>query len=254
MVLDDFVMLGTTVPEPCHDGRVFVCSAGASAERRSLVRIYPLARAGVPHRWGRYRVPVEASPDDPREESYKVRGDRSPGAHEAINRAFVPLGRLAPPERGAALGRYFLGSIAEANERRRSLALLQPVKPESLELYFEHNPASPDSPQLRLFDPPGGYARAGAKRFPFLPRLRFWDQAGRHDLQLRDWGCYELMRKHAADPAYFQAHLAQALRLGPQSCLLVGNMSHQRTAWLVISVLNGLRAPYQLGLDEAAPG
>ena len=30
-------MLGTTVPEPNSDGRVFVCSAGVSAEYRKLV-------------------------------------------------------------------------------------------------------------------------------------------------------------------------------------------------------------------------
>ncbi len=34
MILDDFVMLGTTVPEPNSDGRVFVCSAGYSATSR----------------------------------------------------------------------------------------------------------------------------------------------------------------------------------------------------------------------------
>lgn len=31
MILDDFVMLGTTVPEPNSDGRVFVCSAGVTS-------------------------------------------------------------------------------------------------------------------------------------------------------------------------------------------------------------------------------
>ena len=72
MTLDDFVMLGTTVPEPNSDGRIFVCSAGVSAEYRSLVRLYPLARKNVPRRWGIYRVPVERNPKDSRPESFQV--------------------------------------------------------------------------------------------------------------------------------------------------------------------------------------
>lgn len=262
MVLDDFVMLGTTVPEPCHDGRVFVCSAGWSAERRSLVRIYPLARRDIPRRWGTYRVPVELNPDDRRVESYKVAGDRSPGAHERINEQFVPVGALTRSQRPGALRGAFVRSIAEANERRLSLALIRPVKPEAMEVFFEHNPTSPLSPQCRLFEPPPppgpppapgttwAPEHAGSKRFPYLPRLRYWDQDGKHEHQLRDWGCYELMRKHQDAPAYFQAHMAEALHLGPGSCVLVGNMSHQRTAWLVIAVLNGLLEPRQLQFAE----
>ena len=60
------------------------------------------------------------------------------------------------------------------------------------------------------------------------------------------------MRKHTLDPDYFRAHMASALHLHAGSCLLVGNLSHQRTTWLVISVLNGITGPRQLGLDGAA--
>jgi hypothetical protein len=242
-------MLGTTVPEPNHDGRRFVCSAGVSAERRSLVRIYPLARFDIPHRWGIYRVPVELNPKDPRPESYKVRGDRTPDAHDAINREFVGVGRVDEGQRPALLRPYFVGSIAEANDRRMSLALIHPSREHRLELYFEHNPESPFSPQLSLWPDP--VPIFGAKRFPYVPRLRFTDPRGDHDLQLRDWGCFELMRKHLADPAYYQSGMPGALHLSGASCLLVGNMSHQRTTWLVISVLNGLTAPVQMAFPEA---
>ena len=37
MILEDFIMLGTTVPEPNSDGRIFVCSAGVSPELGKLV-------------------------------------------------------------------------------------------------------------------------------------------------------------------------------------------------------------------------
>jgi hypothetical protein len=250
MILEDFVMLGTTVPEPQDDGRRFVCSAGVSAERRSLVRIYPLARHDIPRRWGIYRVPVELNPKDPRVESFKVQGDRTPAAHEQINRAFVRLGEVPEGARARLLRPFFCSSIAEANDRRMSLAIVQPSRAERLELSFEHNPSSPLSPQLTLWPEPIPISMVGARRFPFIPRLRFSDVRGAHDLQLRDWGCYELMRKHLEDAPYYQAGMAKALHLSPASCLLVGNQSHRRNVWLVISVLNGLSRPVQ----EPLPG
>jgi len=57
-------MLGTTVPEPTSDGRVFICSAGVSAELRSLMRIYPLARRRTPPRWSVNCVCLERNPKD----------------------------------------------------------------------------------------------------------------------------------------------------------------------------------------------
>lgn len=235
MILEDFVMLGTTVPEPRKDGRVFVCSAGVSLERRSLVRIYPLARRGVPHRWDIHRVPVELNPEDSRPESYRIAGDRSAAVHDDINGRFELVGTVKPADRTALLRRFTIGSIKEANARRMSLAI---VHPEAISLDFEHNPDSPDSPQMALFDLPGE-PPSGAKRFPFMPKLHFRDELGWNHLMLRDWGTFELQRKRGE--AYFRQHLAGCLHLDESSSLLVGNMNNQRTAWLVISVLNGIR-------------
>lgn len=249
MILDDFVMLGTTVPEPTRrDGRIFVCSAGVSAEFGKLVRIYPLARRNIPSRWGVYRVPLERNPEDNRDESFKVAGDRSPGAHENINSQFQLVRSAVPhPERVALLAPYVVGSIKEANDRSRaaktprerfSLAI---IHPEQIDLEFDHNPESPESPQMGLFDLSivGKTLPEGAKRFAYIPRLRFRDELGWNNAMLRDWGTYELQRKHG--PEYFRQNLAGALHLSERSSLLVGNFNQHRTAWLVISVLNGIR-------------
>lgn len=237
MILDDFVMLGTTVPEPNSDGRVFVCSAGVSAELGRLVRIYPLARRDIPHRWNVYRVPVERNPSDHRPESFKVRGDRSPGAHERINTMFDHVGRIPDIDRAKLLERFTVGSIKEANAKRLSLAI---IHPETIDLHFEHNPDSPDSPELRLFDVEPCQPQTGARRFPFIPRLRFTDECGGNNLMLRDWGCYELQRKRGE--IYFRDNLAGALHLRESSSLFVGNMNNHRNSWLIISVLNGIRS------------
>lgn len=247
MILDDFVMLGTTVPEPNSDGRVFVCSAGVSPERRSLVRIYPLARRNIPQRWNVHHVPVELNPQDSRRESYKIRGDRSIGMHDRINERFTVVDRVRPGNRARLLSPYWAGSIKEANARRMSLAI---VKPEALDLYFEHNPDSPDSPQLALFDDGADRVTEGARRFPYIPRLYFRDEGGEHRLMLRDWGCYELMRKTPER----RTQMADALHLGPKSSLLIGNFNNQRTAWLVISVLNGIQSAEEAALFEVEEG
>lgn len=234
MICEDFLMLGKTVPEPNSDGRVFVCSAGYSAEMRQLLRIYPLARRGAPQRWSLSAVPLERNPKDSRPESWKLAGDRHGDAHERINQCFgVQRVIRSGWEKKEALDddRIWVSSIKEANERRMSLALLQPKSCPTLQ--FDQNSNSPDSPQLRLFDE--GLPKAeGAKRFPFIPRMVFDDSRGEHCLMLRDWGCYELMRKHPARTF----EMDQALSLDADSVLLIGNMNQHRTSWLVISVLN----------------
>lgn len=245
MILEDFVMLGTTVPEPNKDGRVFVCSAGVSREYGGLVRIYPLARRNIPRRWHRYRVPLEINPKDNRYGSYKIAGDRNPGAHETINERFELLSKTPGQARSELLGPYKIGSIQEANAKRMSLAI---IEPEEVELFFEYNPSSPASPELRLFaSSSDAEVRTGAKRFPFIPRLRFQDEGGEHKLMLRDWGCYELMRKMPER----REEMAEFLHLSASnSSLFVGNLNHQRNSWLVISVLNGVRkAPALFSAD-----
>jgi hypothetical protein len=235
MILEDFVMLGTTVPEPNSDGRVFVCSAGVSAEYRKLIRVYPLARRDAPKRWGVYRVPLQRNPKDSRDESFQVAGDRTPGAHEWINQSFEPVGQMPDHKRAQLLKPYLIGSVKEANAKRLSLAVIQP---DAIEVAFEANPASAELPQMVLFDA-GQEPASGARRFAWMPRLKFHDELGWNNLMLRDWGAFELQRKNGE--AYFRENLADALHLKPSSSLLIGNMNNQRTAWLVISVLNGIR-------------
>lgn len=255
MILEDFVMLGTTVLEPNKDGRTFVCSAGLSVERRSLVRIYPLSRRDIPNRWNVYRVPVEINPKDNRVESYKVVGDRSLEAHERINGEFELAGHITTSKRADLLRPYFVGSVEEANKRldqygrHMSLALLNP---HTVELYFDHNPESPDSPELALFDLKPR-ATAGAKRFPFIPRLRFSDDTRENRLMLRDWGVYERMRREPGFEDWGESrrreHIEGALHLDGSCSLLIGNFNQHRSSWLVISVLRGLRQAQASLLD-----
>lgn len=247
ITVHNFVMLGKTVPEERRsDGREFVCSAGY-VDDLGLIRIYPLARAGAPHRWSRNTVSLQRNPRDSRSESWQLAGDRTPEQHPVINlREFVQTGEVKQSARGQLVpDKYFVDSIAQANRERRSLAL---IRPQDLDLTWTavDSQAPVDMQQLELLELP---PRTDGKPTR-IPRLRFRDQEGQHCLQLREWGVYELIRKNGL--TYASSHAASALRLGDSSSLLIGNLNAHRTTWLVIGVLNlGASQPALFGLESA---
>lgn len=247
VTIDDFVMLGTTVPEPTSSGRIFVCSAGVSRQLNSLVRIYPLARRDAPRRWERCEIALERNPQDSRHESFKIAGDRSASVHETINQRFTIVESVSDRVRPELLRPYSMGSIRQANALQQSLAVLHPRQ---IDLEWDRaSDDDEDSPQLMLFDLPSERPSKPSARFKWIPRLVFRDEDGVHRLQIREWGVYELMRKHGDD--YARAHLHRALHLSDQSSLLVGNQANRRTSWLVISVLQHVRV--QAGLWDRMP-
>lgn len=255
LVVDDFVMLGKTVPEEDSQGRTTVCSAGFSPQLRSLMRLYPLSRYEAPGRWTTSTARLERNPKDNRPESWKLAGERDRAHHDYINRAAFEVGPELPKGSRAELLRpYIVESTSHADAildrlgRHISLAIVQPRE---MALEFEYNPDSPDSPQMALFDV--DEEQSGAQRFPWIPRLRFEDSQRERPPMLRDWGVYERMRK-ATDFALWtetdrRCHLIEALHLDPTCSLLVGNFNRHRNRWLVISVLRGLRETQPSLLD-----
>jgi hypothetical protein len=234
MILDDFVMLGKTVPEANSDGREFVCTAGFSMELGLPVRIYPMARAHCPKRWSVCRVPVERNPKDTRAESWKIKGDRSPAEHWRINNVVrVVQNRLIHSEEKKIVDALSVASIKEANMRRLSLCIIKPR--EIPTLTFEAGESAQMAPTPDLFD----YLPAlpVKQRFSHHPRLSFYDEDGEHNLMLRDWGCYELMRKRPDKTSV--SYLEEAINLSTAPPLFCGNLNRFRNSWLVISVFSG---------------
>lgn len=232
MILDDFVFLGTTVPEQSSDGRIMVCSAGYSGERRSLVRVYPLPRAAGVHRWEMYRLPLETNPHDSRPESYKLRHACRKTALDAVTDALLKVGKVPATERLAAVDRYLAPSIAWLNSRRASLGV---IIPEDLDYRFESDMAA-DAAVLKLFDDEPA-PKVGRRSFPKRPRIRFVDDDGQHDLSFNEWGAYEWLRKNPERPV----QVFENLRFGASDRdvrLLVGNFNHHRTSWCVVAYLS----------------
>jgi len=246
MIVDDFVMLGRTVPEPNSRGEVYVCSAGVSPSLGTLVRICPLDIMDKITRWSQVRVDLERSGDS-RVETWKLGPARWSTVLEVYPRK----------ARASLLDPYRVDGINEANERvidprpggnrRMSLAL---VRPGHVELVIEHNPGEL-APHRELFGPNPPHARWNGRRedrrerFPFTVRARWVDPDGRrNNLQVRDWGLFELLRKQAGvldamTDGERTSYIAGALHINERSLFLVGNFDNHRTSWLVISVLNG---------------
>lgn len=245
MILEDFVFLGTTVPEQMKDGRVVRCSAGYSNERRSLVRVYPISPFAGVHRWDQYRINLEPNPKDSRAESYKLKGDRSDP--DALTRRLVEEGKtgcVQRPDWLASIDRYRVPSIAYMNDRRMSLGI---IKPDLHDHSFEYDEAADEA--VMAF--PGMEAERpewGRRSFPRRPRIQFSDEDGRHDLSLNEHGVYEWIRKgNAPERVFDNLHFAAT---DYDVRLLVGNLANQRTAWVVIAYL-GMKKLAPSLFDEA---
>lgn len=233
MILEDFVMLGTTVPEQMRDGRVVRCSAGYSPELRRLVRVYPISPFVSVPRWSTYRIELERNPLDSRDESWKLAGDRSDP--EALTRRMVDhgcAGKVPTRQRLEQVDRFLAPSIAALNAERKSLGVL---RPELLGFSFEYDQAADDAvAQLPGMETPA--PEWGRHSFPRRPRIQFMDEDGRHDLSLNEHGAYEWLRKGGTPEQVFRNLKFDATDRDVR--LLVGNLANQRTAWVVIAFLS----------------
>lgn len=235
MTVDDFVMLGKTVPEEhTSDGRVFVCTAGYSLELGMAMRIYPMAWSGCPSRWSISRIPLERNPDDNRRESWKIKGDRSPAAHARINRVIeTQYNQTHPRQQRDILNAMRVDSLRQANAERRSLCVIFPRDVPGL--LFEKSDGAVMAPTPDMFGFAPKDQRVSA-RFQYHPRLQFKDDDGDHDLMLRDWGCYEFLRKNPGR----MTELDEAINLSTAPPLLCGNFNRYRNSWMIISAFSSV--------------
>jgi hypothetical protein len=144
--------------------------------------------------------------------------------------------------------KYYVDGIAEANERRISLAI---VRPRQMQICWTRPGSTRQLPidqmELDLYEAMAIEDRQAVAAK--VPRLEFTDGTGDHLLQLRDWGAFELIRRYGVD--YAMQHMEKSLHIDTGSALLVGNVLRHQNAWLVISVLNGISSD-QLSLDISA--
>lgn len=111
-------------------------------------------------------------------------------------------------------------SIAALNERRASLGIVHAV----CKGHFKSKSTGPsqDPSQLMFWDD----MLCFDNREHVAPYISF----DNHTLQMREWGCHEWLRKRPDEAA----ELWTNLRLDRLQMLVVGNMMHRRSIWMVL--------------------
>lgn len=219
MILEDFVMLGKTAPETDRQGRVTVCSAGWSPELRQLVRIYPLAVENAPPDFSVSQVRIERNDRDTRHESWKIAGDRSLNVHAGINTRF-DVKRILNDRQSLIDQIPLVGSIQEANQKRLSLAVIQPDhKPN---FYLEKNSNWLVSGK-----------EVSTKSYKYIPRVEFSLDGNKHKLKYLNQEVYQHLKPTNKSDFW---RIAGRFKRNPK--LLIGNMFAYRNNWLVIAGLD----------------
>jgi hypothetical protein len=229
MRIDDFCCLGRTVPEESKKYGRKVCMAGYSDEMRSLVRVYPLPVQNPIHARRLCVLELERSNHDNRGESWRLMRERDDAGIVSVSESALDTARVVAWMEG-----HLSPSIAQLNKQRLSLGV---IKPAGLRGYFRDRSIGDavDPDQRTLFDDLDDSFGGGViQRAPYL---RFADEAGSHDLQLREWGCYEWLRKEPDRASQLWRNLRIA-EPGRDVYLVVGNMCNRRNVWLVISVFS----------------
>lgn len=241
MRIDDFIVLGRTVPEASkHYGRR-VCMAGYSPELGTVVRIYPLTIDNPLKARYQAVLEVQRNPQDARRESYKLR-DAVSAIHAVSAQPVWTTAMVCD----LAVAQHF-PSIQAMNAQRVSLGFV--AIDGGPHLVWKDRGTLASAGQLELFDEFVQDLQVTkfllGQDYPRIPYLEFHDSAGWHCLQLREWGCFEYLRKTGFDGQ----GLAQALSLHQTQhhwYALVGNMAHRRNVWLVIHLWHTPRASFAL--------
>lgn len=227
MRLDDFVCLGRTVPEDSKKYGRKVCMAGYSEELRGLVRVYPLPVVNPIRQRSMCQLELSRPCHDNRPESWRLARESS-GSGITVKEPEVHKERVL-----AWLEDNRSESIAQLNARRASLGVV-----EAAEIQPKFKGAPDVAPEERgLFD---DVEECFGEPPAMVPYIRFRDVAGWHQLQVREWGCHEWLRKEPGKAG----QLWDNLRLGRDDMrylFVVGNMCNHRKAWLIISVYKSVK-------------
>lgn len=241
MLLSDFICYVRTVPEESKKYGKRVCMAGVSAEYGSPIRIYPML-LDVPLK-ARHMAQLDVikNPDDNRRESYKLI-DAVDSVRSISERAMVSVDGIFESAK-----RIGYSTIRRLNEERASLGFICPVGKPSIRMVARNELTDPR--QQLLFDEFAEDAQKHEFRFgathPLIPYVDFWDEDGRHSLQLREWGAFEFLRKYPDNPnGLLRLTHANEDR---EFVVMVGNQMHNRTSWMALSVWSRSRTG-QLGL------
>lgn len=246
MRLSDFICYVRTVPEQSKKYGKRVCMAGVSAEMGLPIRIYPML-LDVPLK-ARHMAELDVikNPDDNRRESYKL--------IDAVDsvRGISGIPSVSIDGIFESASRIGYSTIKRLNEERASLGFICPVGRPTIKMVARQDLADPR--QQLLFDEFAEDAQKHEFRFgsshPLIPYVEFWDEDGRHCLQLREWGAFEFLRKYPENPNGLLRLTSDAEER--DFVVMVGNQMHNRTSWMALSVWSRRRNGQMSLLSGAA--
>ncbi len=216
MMIDDFIMLGRTVPEDSKTYGKKVCSAGYSRQLKGFVRVYPLTRWSKVRQWSICRIALRRNNKDSRGESWRLNDEE--------NESITITGKTS----NQIEYDFFeskVTTIKRLNEKKASLGI---IKPTQIAPFFKgKKPGSGYTIDMFSIDEEeNDYS---------LPMIDFNDDDSPHKLQVREWGCHEWMRK-GGDPSKLWGNLKLS-DPNYEHLFFVGNMSNRRNVWLIISLI-----------------
>jgi hypothetical protein len=221
MILEDVIMLARTVPEPSKRYGVKVCSVVYSPELKGLIRIYPLLPNERIRSRHTLRVELERNRMDSRRESFKK-----------INYSLT--GNVVQKEGLESIFDSLVSEdISELNDQRKSLGI---IKTNLNDCRFEMKSKKDveDPRQLCLFQSPDLNTQKlmTGQDYKHIPYVVVPGQKQQKNLQIREWGIYELIRKN--DGVISDKYLTGIFK-GEDVYFIVGNMNGCRSVWIVCS-------------------
>lgn len=222
MILEDCICFGRTVPEDSKKYGRKVCSVFYSPELRNFIRVYPLMIDNPVRMRYRCRLELTRNPNDNREESWKLKDP----VNSILDVQPSPKALQSDHDVFSVLQKHEESSIQKLNLDRKSIGVVRAdligrmkvnggvIKPEQKELFDD---------VYECF----GY------RPKCIPYLRFRDSGGIHEIQVREWGVWEFIRKYPDKS--LRVFDALGIDKNPHNYLVVGNMLNRRNNWLVIA-------------------
>jgi len=249
MKVEDYVVLGRTVPEDSKRYGKKICMAGFSPENSQFLRVYPLlvpvgenTEANGFRARHVYSLDLRRNPLDNRTESWRVADETHP-----TSTGWSQASELSKKKIVDWLTRRAVNSISSLNECRLSIGAII-VRAKHWEgTFVQRSTPQADESDRELFENLEVQTDIDFQAIQFVPYIRFGDSAGDHRLQIREWGAYVLLSnpKYAGQPD--QLWSAPGYRADRDLVLVIGNMNNHRANWLVIKT-------FELDQQEADDG
>lgn len=226
-----YVVIAKSIPEYSkRNGSAFTCTIGFCPEFNKLIRVYPIPLKGM-NRWEKYRIEVEKSKQDSREESYKLTSYAKYEDWIGLDDDVQYIEKVKRDKAVPYLLNFKLPDLKFLNSQKKSIGII-PMN--EYRLYWDSNERAKHNNQLSLFEDVemADFTKYTKDTMNYEPRIYFKANDGEHDLMYNDWGVCMWYKKFAG-----QYPMEDAFRnLRMKNYALVGNLNFHRNSWICLDL------------------